>query len=232
MANAGQLYYKLGELDRAEEVLARAVELSPRVLPHGHPTVMHAANNLGAVMWDRGRMDRAEELFRLALELEIEVRGADHGNAITAMTNLANVLLELGRMEEAGELLERAVAARRATLGDRHPTTLTTLHNLAKFHLENGDRQAADPILRSVAETAREVLAPDDYALGDHLVELGRHELALRRYPEAEAVLLEAGDVYARALEPDHPMRLRLRRTLHTLYTLWGKPQLASAYEE
>ena len=137
----------------------------------------------------------------------------------------------IGEMEEALELFERAVEARRETLGDRHPATLTTLHNLAKFHVENGDRQVADPIVRAVADTAREVLAPDDYALGDHLVELGLHELALRRYAEAEGALLEAGDVYARALEPDHPMRLRLRRTLHTLYTLWGKPKLASAYE-
>jgi hypothetical protein len=74
-------------------------------------------------------------------------------------------------------------------------------------------------------------LHDDDWSLGAARSLLGAALVALARYDEAEAVLLEA----QRDIEAARPRREAERRVtlarLVDLYTAWGKPARAAVYK-
>jgi hypothetical protein len=53
---------------------------------------------------------------------------------------------------------------------------------------------------------------------------------ALRRFPEAETLLLRAHAALLASLGPTHDRTLETRRRLVSLYEAWGQPRLADPF--
>ncbi len=123
--NLGEVYRRMGRLDRAAELLLRAIRLDEAAGGRG-PALATSLNNLGLVRRAQGQLDVAADLYRRALELLEGSLGPDHPDTARALHNLAQLELERGEVQAALPLQERAARVARASLGASHPTTPTT----------------------------------------------------------------------------------------------------------
>ncbi|MCL6607288.1 MAG: tetratricopeptide repeat protein [Geminicoccaceae bacterium] len=120
--NLGEVYRRMGRLDRAAELLRRAIRLDEAAGGRG-PALATSLNNLGLVLRAQGRLDTAADLYRRALALLENSLGPDHPDTARALNNLAQLELERGDVRNALSLQERAARIARASLGAEHATT-------------------------------------------------------------------------------------------------------------
>jgi len=136
--NIGSLYFKNGDVTRAEAMFSRAASL-------GEPD---AALNLATILRNEGRYAEAEESARRALELrEQGVQGDGHNVAeiLTTLNLLGMLATSQGHATDAVAYLQRALSA-----AERDPTVnqgtlvdvLVNLGNAERARGDLGDAQA------------------------------------------------------------------------------------------
>jgi len=101
----GYIYYTIGELDKAEEMFNKMLEIAEKLgLQEG---MARAYGNLGVIHKKRGDLDKAEEMFNKALEIA-EKLGLQEGIAIQ-YGNLGVIYLTRGELDKAEEMLNKAL---------------------------------------------------------------------------------------------------------------------------
>lgn len=142
--NAANLFRKRGELDKAEGMYRRAIDLNPR---EGQ-----AFNNLAYLIAERGGdLADAEALAKKALLLEPT-------NPVSLDT-LGFILQRQGRFDEAVAHLEQANARARVLAAPKQREI--ALH-LAHAYLDAGRRPDAERIVRELRAAAPSLVLPDD----------------------------------------------------------------------
>ena len=127
-----------------------------------------------------------------------------------------------------------------AAFGRDHPLTGIYAINLASVHLFRNQAKSAEPLVRQalqirirapgVVPSRRRTFPEEDWSVAATKSLLGATLVALSRYDEAEAVLLDAHrDLTALPGPPGRDARTTLTR-LVALYTAWGRPDRAAAY--
>ncbi len=140
--NLGEVYRRMGRLDRAAELLRRAIRLDEAAGGRG-PALATSLNNLGLVLRAQGRLDAAADLYLRALSLLENSLGADHPDTARALHNLAQLELERGDARAALDLQERAAKIARASLGPDHTTTKAIEAALGRMRTGNVGRAPA-----------------------------------------------------------------------------------------
>ena len=121
-----------GDLDMAEALLSRALEMAPRVLPEIHPTRAAALNNVAQVRRFQQRYLEAEQLYREALAIWEKALGPRHPDTARGMLNLAALHHERGREKAAEELYRRAASIFSEAYGEDHELALIARAELAE----------------------------------------------------------------------------------------------------
>jgi len=142
--NLGEVYRRMGRLDRAAELLRRAIRLDEAAGGRG-PALATSLNNLGLVLRAQGRLDTAADLYRRALALLENSLGPDHPDTARALNNLAQLELERGDVRSALSLQERAARIARASLGPDHATTEAIEAALARTRAAAGAAGTTPP---------------------------------------------------------------------------------------
>ena len=137
------------------------------------------------------RLARALECHREAARIHKE-EGNLRGEAVN-LTNMVNTLADLERWEEVWAVAEQARAAHQA-LGARRSEGIL-LSNLCGVALSCWELDRAEALGRQAVR----ICAANGVAFfeGQSLLNLGIGELARRRYPEAQRLLLQARAVFA-----------------------------------
>jgi Flp pilus assembly protein TadD len=94
-ANYGNLAViarRRGDLEEAERLYRRALEIKERVLGPEHPEVGTTLNNLAVVCWRRGRLDEAEALYRRAIDVLSRTVEPAHPALAASRDNLRRML--------------------------------------------------------------------------------------------------------------------------------------------
>src|SRR4051794_12338507 len=118
-----ELYGSQGLYDKAEPLLAEALQLSREVFGARTPGTLMIMNNLALLYQSQGRYADAEPLFTKTLQLTREVLGARHPDTLSSMNNLALLYQSQGRYADAEPLLAEVLQLTREVLGPRHPDT-------------------------------------------------------------------------------------------------------------
>jgi predicted CXXCH cytochrome family protein len=159
--NLGNLYSRLGELERAEQYYRLAIEIDDLFYP--------AKANLAVLYNSMGRNQEAEQLLRQVLEAYPEQHDVAY--------SLGLLLGELNRYEEAAEYVEQAVRGM--------PEHSRARYNLGLVLQFLGRDAEAEASMLAAVE-----LEPDNldylYSLADHYVKLGEFAKAL---PIAERMI-------------------------------------------
>lgn len=148
----GALDYHAGDYARAEERLARAVEIRLRIFGPDSHSLLGTTTMLGSVASDRGDHALARERFSTALAAAEKMLGRDHPDVARPLNNLAQLEYRLGRYDEAAAAFERALKLQEAAFGSDHRNVAQLHNNLAAIAFARGDvGQAKERFERALA---------------------------------------------------------------------------------
>ncbi|EDM77301.1 serine/threonine kinase family protein [Plesiocystis pacifica SIR-1] len=127
--NIATMHLRLGNLDKGEQGLRRALEVYTQLMGPEHPEVAQIHTNLTAVLDERGETEEARMHAERAIEIW-KASGAD-ARLSKAYVNLASVASTEGAYSEALELFTKAHALKAEVYGAAHPDTILTLCDVA-----------------------------------------------------------------------------------------------------
>lgn len=167
LGNLAGVYRDIGDFERAEPLLRRALELARRRLGPNHPHVAGFSFNLGVCLADRGAYGQSTPFLEEALAVREQVLGPDHPDVAATLMALVGNRIEQGQPALARSLAERALAIYDA----REPKTpegwAMAQHKLGQANRALKAYDAALDHERRAIGLMEEVLGPES----DYLVE-------------------------------------------------------------
>ena len=158
-------------------------------------------NNLGLALDHQGDFQEAVVLFRQSLSAREKKELSSETSHV--VLNLASSLILLGELQQAEELLLKYIPLFAIHLSGDHLFTQNLKGMLARVRLEQGRADEALPELE-ILITGRRTTYPDgSWRTAVALVDLGRAQLATEKFPEAEASLSEAREMYRSHAPPN-----------------------------
>jgi tetratricopeptide (TPR) repeat protein/predicted Ser/Thr protein kinase len=167
LGNLGGTYRDMGDFERAQLLLRRAMDLAQRKLGPNHPHVAGFCFNLGLCLSDLGRFEEAGGLLERALAIRERLLGPDHPDVASALMALGGNWIYRGKPATARPLLERALAIYEA----REPRTP---EGWAMAHHKLGEADRALRRYGEALEHERQAIRMMEEALGpesDYLLE-------------------------------------------------------------
>jgi eukaryotic-like serine/threonine-protein kinase len=239
LSGVGSVLRLRGDLAGAEELLRQSLELNRKTRGADHPNTGISLHDLGLIAATRGDYLSALSLFRQALEIHRKALGDKHPTVAMVLNSIARVLLLQGRYDEAASALREALDIARPALGRDHQLVAIYTINLASVQLKRNEPAAAEALLREglrirvlapgLVPARRRIFIEHDWSVGATKSLLGASLVALRRYDQAEAVLLDARRDLESAPARGPEMKATIERLLE-LYVAWGKQDRAAGY--
>jgi serine/threonine protein kinase len=199
------VYKGLGDYERAEQLLGRAVTLQETHAPDDLVTTARMLNDLGDLARYQGRPEDAAGLIRSALDLhdraEVEVSTA----RADAVNNLALVMGELGDYERSGELLEEALRLRQKLYDAPHPMIALSLHNLSWHYDNSGNYAEAERYALQAVEMRTAVFGEVHPRVGLTSGMLARIYRRQGKWLEAEAAARKSLAIAEKVFDTGHP---------------------------
>ncbi|MEM9553895.1 MAG: serine/threonine-protein kinase [Acidobacteriota bacterium] len=195
------LYRDRGELERAEELLRRAVTLLDGEGPS--MALGGALNGLGIVLSRQQRLGEASHALERSLEVAETLATGPSINSAATLANLATVYARADDHEAALAASLRALHLLDRLLPPDHPHFGGLLSNTSTMAGHLGRHTLA---LRAATESvanSRSALPPRHPMLADHLHSLGRAQLALARRAEARAAFGEGLEIHDAVADAD-----------------------------
>ena len=142
--NVGTRYIDLGELEKAEEYLTKALVLKRR---HGFPTLSMAQSyhSLGFLHYRKGELGQAEEMFHQSYSLLEGILEPNHPNLVFPLEGLSAVLQDQKQYDQSREIILRTRDILEKSLGAEHPRTAMAYNNLAGVLMLQGHYEEALP---------------------------------------------------------------------------------------
>ncbi|MCA9259759.1 MAG: tetratricopeptide repeat protein, partial [Planctomycetales bacterium] len=205
----GQTYSALGENEKAESQLRRAVKLRETALGADHPHTLASRENLAQQLLLAG--DRNAEGARLIQETLEACRrklGEAHATTLDAMRTQAHFWAAGGRLAEAQAALETVVQTQRESQGVDSRAHLHALNSLANVYSQQGELERALGVYRVLVARHRKVDGASHPATLVVANNLALTLAQLDRYDEAEHTLRETLDARRETLGAEHPQTL------------------------
>ena len=164
------------------------------------------------------------------IAVRVRVRGTEHPATLNATHALAVLYKEQGRLYEAESLARRLVKARRDRSESAPGGEADSLYLLAEIMIGGGDPEEAEPLLRECLQIRSASEAYNDRLIANTESLLGACLTALRRYEEAEPLLLGSYPrIESAEEEPDDLASAACQRIID-LYDAWGDAEKANAW--
>jgi tetratricopeptide (TPR) repeat protein len=233
LKNLADVYARQGKYDLAEPAYREALAMRRDLFGDDDIAVAETLQALGDTLHHGGDAPAAASTMREVLDIYHRLAADRIPAALATRRYLAQVLIELGDIDKAEPLARDALAEARALFGNQHLRAALAMKTLGRILLERGQPEEAEPLLRECAATCRRLsmsneektclAAEADGALGACL-------LVLKRFEEAEPLLLNA----YRVIDSDggtgqQQVKQALQRILD-LYDAWGKPAEAAEW--
>ena len=191
LSNLGSLVLRQGRIEEGKDLFDRALAITEDVLGSHHHERVATLLGRGQVDYRRGDMAAAQEFFAEAVDIAYESLGERHPELAKALLLLGMAFQEGGRLELGVERLEEALAVE-ARDGATSRLSFEIETRLADLYLELSRWEDAE----ASARHAFEALSEEEAGEGDLWTLwaqslLGRSLLHLRRYDEAESLLVD-----------------------------------------
>ena len=202
-ATLGGIYEKLGNLDRADELLTLSLDERRKLFGPEHPDVAGSLVSLGLLRADQARYDEAERLVRAGLQTARQHLPPDHPVVRSATVALGHVLVERGSYDEATRLLDEAVRIDERQ-GSVTPELAESLHELSNAHFYLGHMREAQALTERVLGMTRTLYGDRHPLVAEDLINLGAIQQEQGHYVESERYHREALDLVRAWYGNDH----------------------------
>jgi tetratricopeptide (TPR) repeat protein len=234
MSNLAGLLRVRGRYGEAEALYTDVRDLRLQVLGVEHPDTLAAIYNVAALYQGLDRHAEAEPLYRQVLEARRRILGEDHPRTLATEYALGVLMRNLRNFPEAEARLGAVLAGRRRTLGEAHPDTIDAELVLGRVQIDAHRFAQAERALRNVLRLYDQT-GVRGWQRAAATALLGESLVGLRRYADAEPLLLEG----YRALEAqrdeipadEQQVFSEARGALHRLYLESGRPEKASEWQ-
>ncbi len=192
------IHWWVGNLDQSVPLFKEALALHRSALGEDHPSTLQVMSELGIAYLSAAQLDKGVPLLEETLRICQEKLGPEHSTTVQSMTHLAVSYTDAGRMSEAIPLLTEVIRVRSDTCGPEHPDTLLAMHCLADAYARAADLDIAIPILQKTLQLRRQVQGAEHRHALESTMLLGSLHLQCGEYSEAEPLLLEAHQGFAK----------------------------------
>jgi tetratricopeptide (TPR) repeat protein len=188
----GELRHDQGRDAESLVYLREAVRINRKYLPPDHPYLLDAEYDLAASLEYNHQEKAAEPIFRELLTSYQRKLGPDHKDTLMAQQGLAHNLAVQQRYAEAAALAKPAAQGLSRLIGDASSWTQVAwgVYGLAACRSGQGEEGLA--VLRRVAMLRRQHYKDSDWHIPSTNVQIGTCLVAMKRYTEAEPLLLDA----------------------------------------
>jgi len=196
-----------GNLTVAENFIRQAISQAKALSPDPATNLALAESYevMAGIAAQTDAMDRAEVLMNQAIAIRQAALPPDHPDLGHAVLGFADLQRLSGRYDKADLLYRRSIAAIESSLGPSHILLALANYGLALNEMAQGRTDAADGVL---AQATAVLGQQDDRVLRDNLFDLrpfADRYLEMGRIEDAERVMRQAMDFYARHFSVDHP---------------------------
>jgi tetratricopeptide (TPR) repeat protein len=129
----GDVYSRLGMMDKALELDRKCLEISKRSLGEEHMKTLGFMVTLGKTLCLDGKLGEAEKLQLKALETFRQLGLNQHPQALIARIYLANTYYDQGHKNDDNTILEQTIPMLLSVVGEEHPWTKKALRRLARW---------------------------------------------------------------------------------------------------
>ncbi|MCA9710499.1 MAG: tetratricopeptide repeat protein, partial [Myxococcales bacterium] len=199
LANLAWARMEVGELDRAEPLLHRAIDLQRRANTSDTYALATLLSHLGSLHAQRGQHPQALATYEEALTVAEAEFGPEHPMVGNVVMNMAGERMGLGQPAQAQQTYERALGILERALGPQHDDVALARSNLADLLVTRGQpAEALEQARQAIAIYEALGLGSDRSSLVLPLTVTGAALVALERAPEALAPLERAVRIAAR----------------------------------
>jgi serine/threonine-protein kinase len=200
----GDIYQKLGDLDRADSLIQGALTVRRSLPGADHADVARNLVALGMLRNEQAKYNEAERLVRDGLTMAQRDLPPEHPAVAGAWLALGEVLVSRGEYARAVPPLEDAVR-RLSASRDTTPDLSSGLTDLANAHFYLGHYAVSDSLNRQVLELDRRLYGARHPNVGEDLINLGAIQYEWGHFVEAERYYRGALDIIRAWYGTNHP---------------------------
>jgi serine/threonine-protein kinase len=200
----GNIYQRLGKLDRADPLLRAALDRRKGISGQDSPEVAASLAALALLRLDQAKVEEAERLAREGLAMSKRHMPPSDPSVARAAFALGKVLEERGAYGEAITLLDESVRLQSA----RHEVTpefSDSLAALATAHYYQGHFALAESLNQRALTLDRELYGALHPRVGEDLVDLGEIQHDLIHDAQAEQYYRQALAIFQSWYGAEHP---------------------------
>ncbi len=181
--------------------------------------IADALHNLGGSAAGLGDFETADSLLLLSLAMKETIYTAPHSELAYTLNELGVVSRRLGRNEAALAYVKKGLAQQIAIFGRSHEQPFATQSNLARFYSALGYYDSAIVAIDTARSMAERIYGNrENFSYAMMTYGLGHVTRLQGDLPRARDLHLEALDLYAKSLGPDHPNSYPVWRSLGEVY--------------
>lgn len=188
----GDILTRTGELEEAEKLLIRALEIRKRTLGENQLQVADVCLNLGTVYKEMGNLEEAEKQVKEALRIRKLGLSEDHLEIANASSNLGTIYMEMGRYELGEEILLNALAIRKKILGENSKEVAASCNNLGILYWRSGQLPKAEEFHEKSLKIRERIFEDAHPDISRSLNNLGLVYIFMGNLPKAETFLVRS----------------------------------------
>jgi serine/threonine-protein kinase len=199
----GEVYQKLGVLDRADSLLSQALAQRRKLFDSKNESVARSLVSLGLLRSSQARFPEAEQLVREGLATSRAVLPPEHPAIAAAIHALGLVFEDRGDYKQAAQRFAEAVALRSAP--DRDPADLAASRfELANTYFYLGRYDEAESLYSQLLPVYRALFGERHPMVAEDLINLGAIRQERGQYKEAESFHRQALEIMQSFYGKDH----------------------------
>jgi tetratricopeptide (TPR) repeat protein len=229
-----QLAVVLGNEGRYAESAAfarEAFDMQRKYLLADDPTILITESNYAMTLSNLHRPAEALPLQREVADATARVLGPDHPDTLLMQAHTAEDLFDLGRFAEAAAIELKAAQSLDRAVGENHRYSLGVWTDYAAAACNTDDAPAGLAAAKRVTDIRSKLFPATDWRIFMMQSIVGLCLAHLRRYPEAEPMLLQAAaDLEASRGKGSYETQLAYT-ALRDMYTTMGRSAEAAAFD-
>lgn len=219
--------YHQGDMDRAEALAKKTLEMAVKELGPNHEKIPVLLINLGHVELLRGKYDDAEKYLAEARTKIKHGQKDSESSLLTIHEDMARIYAAKKDLDKARGEIKDAIAERSKSHGADDPLVAQLLSMEAQLDIADQDYDSAGKLIDQGKQIIEKKFGKDDNRVAEFLSMQGDLAVIEKQLKKAEGLYLDAMAILKKNLVADDPNILALHQKLANLYIAMGSDKFA-----
>ncbi len=228
--NLGNIYYHLGEYDKALEISHKSLKLLIKANGEDSIKVAQNYNDLGLVYKSKKDYGRALSLLKKALLIRIKLLGNTHINTARSYNNVGLVYRLSGNYDEALKYFNKGLVINESILGKYSINISYIYNNIALTYQEILDYKKAQLFFQKAIKIREKHLGKNHLDTAMAYSNLAILYRDIKKYSRALSLLKKSIEIYTTILGETHQRSISNYNKMALIYQDMNSEQLAMDY--